>query len=411
LLARLKSFGPGLLVTAAFIGPGTVTAASKAGAEFGQALLWAVVFAILATVVLQEMAARLGLVSRQGLGEAVRSAFRHPLLQVGACLLIVASIGLGNTAYQTGNITGAAVGLEVLTGVSVQIWAVVLGLAAFALLAAGVYKLLERALIALVVLMSLLFIITAILVRPDVGGIVRGMLVPTLPAGSLPTVIALIGTTVVPYNLFLHASSVREKWSTAIPKPQALAESRLDTSLAVGLGGLITLAIVVTAAAAFSAKGEFVDAADMAKQLEPLLGGPAAKICFAIGLLAAGMTSAITAPLATAYAVTGTLGWPQNLRSRPFRAVWFVVLVMGTALAASGQKSPQATILFAQFANGLLLPLVAVFLLMAVNRRDLLGEYKNGLLANLIGVLVVLVTAGLGAWTVVDVVTKALAGE
>jgi manganese transport protein len=398
---HLKKFGPGLLVTAAFIGPGTITTASKAGASFGFALLWTVVFATAATIVFQEMSARLGLVTRQGLGEAIRTTFQNRAIRLACCLLVAAAIGFGNAAYETGNITGAAVGLSLLSDVSVQTWSILLGCAALALLSFGRYKLIERVLVVLVIMMSLTFLLTAAMVRPDVGQLLQGAFVPTLPDGSILTVIGLIGTTVVPYNLFLHASSVQEKWPTAVPKPEALREARLDTSVAVALGGLITLAVVSTAAAAFYGKGELTSAADMASQLEPLLGGPAAKLFFAFGLVSAGLTSAITAPLAAAYAICGSFGWPIDLKAWRFRSIWMIVLVIGTVMAASGAKSPASTILFAQAANGLLLPLIAVFLLFAVNRRDLMGEYKNRWRGNLAGGLVVLVAAGLGIHTLV----------
>ena len=114
-------------------------------------------------------------------------------------------------------------------------------------------------------MMSFTFLVTATMIRPDFGQLIKGAFVPTLPDGSLLTVIGLIGTTVVPYNLFLHASSVQEKWPTTVPKPQALREARVDTSIAVALGGLITLAVVSTAAAAFYGSGEMKSPAEMAK--------------------------------------------------------------------------------------------------------------------------------------------------
>lgn len=404
-MGRLRSMGPGLLVTAAFIGPGTVTTASVAGTSYGFALLWTVIFAVFATVILQEMAARLGVVSREGLGEALRTTFESPVFKVLAVVLVVVALGLGNTAFEIGNITGAALGLETLSGVSPQLWAVVIGAISFGLLISGRYKLIERALVAMVILMSLLFIVTAaVVLRPaDVGNLLSGMFVPGIPSGSLVTVIALIGTTVVPYNLFLHASSVQEKWPESVPTRRALAESRLDTSLAIIIGGLITAAIVATAAAAFFAQGaEITDGATMAAQLEPLLG-PAAKYAFAVGLLAAGLTSTITAPLATAYAVSGVLGWERDLAGWRFRAVWIAVLLLGTALAALGQN-PVAIILLAQAANGILLPVIAIFLLVVMNRRDLLREYTNGPVTNVLGVLVVLIASGLGIFRLLQVV-------
>jgi Mn2+/Fe2+ NRAMP family transporter len=229
----------------------------------------------------------------------------------------------------------------------------------------------------------------------------KGALIPSVPSGSLLTVIALIGTTVVPYNLFLHASAVQEKWPAEVETRRALRESRLDTGLSIGLGGLITLAVMSTSAAAFfGGSGEF-SAANMARQLEPLLGS-GARYFFAAGLFAAGLSSAVTAPLAAAYAVCGVLGWSRDLRGIEFRGVWLSVLLCGTVYAALGAR-PLTAILFAQAANGFLLPICALFLLVLMNRRDQLGEYRNSLAANIAGGLVVLVTLGLGALKILRV--------
>ncbi|MFT6274497.1 MAG: Mn2+/Fe2+ NRAMP family transporter [Halioglobus sp.] len=388
-------FGPGILVTAAFVGPGTITTASAAGAHFGLALLWALGFSIIATIVLQEMAARLGLVTRSGLAEAMRGTFHNQWFGRLAVILIVVAIGVGNAAYEAGNIAGAALATNTLLGVNSSTAAISLGLLASLLLASGRYRVLETTLIGLVLVMSLVFILAAVVVAPAMDELVDALIHPSLPAGSSLTVIALIGTTVVPYNLFLHANAVKEKWDENQPLATALSQARWDTSLSIGLGGLITLAILSTAATAFFQTGLEFTGQSMAVQLEPLLGS-SAKYVFALGLFAGGLTSAITAPLAASYAVCGALGWPQALNGRKFRMVWAAVLFSGTAFAAMGTK-PLTAILFAQVANGFLLPIVAVFLLVVMNRRQLLGEYCNGLLANTLGVTVVVVATGLGA--------------
>ncbi|WP_299980539.1 Nramp family divalent metal transporter [uncultured Pseudoteredinibacter sp.] len=394
----MKKFGPGLLVAAAFIGPGTVATASKAGAGFGFALLWALLFSVFATIVLQEMAARLGLVTGKGLAEAVRSSFKSPELKNLSIFLIVAAIGLGNAAYQTGNIAGAALGINSAIELSNQAAAAIIALLAFALLASGQYKLIEKSLIALVVLMSFVFLLTLIWVGPDWAGILKGLFTPSIPDGSVLLVIALIGTTVVPYNLFLHASSVSKSFQESGEQDidAALSNSRWDTGLSIGFGGLITLAIIATSATAFFGQSDSFQAAQLAQQLEPLLG-PAAKYCFAIGMLAAGLTSAIAAPLAAAFAVCGALGWSTEFNNLRFRAVWFVVLLTGAIFAIAGTK-PLAAIIFAQAANGLLLPLIAIFLLLAMNQEKLLGSYKNGTLANCLGGFVVVLVSCLGLY-------------
>ncbi|GAB3093748.1 divalent metal cation transporter [Aestuariicella hydrocarbonica] len=397
----MRKFGPGLLVMAAFIGPGTVTTASNAGAQYGFALLWALLFSIVATMVLQEMAARLGLVSGQGLAQALRTTFANPLFSRLAVILVVAAIGFGNAAYESGNISGTSMALANVTPIPRPLWAIISAFIAMALLISGRYRIIERALIVLVVVMSLVFVATMFALQPDLGDILKGLLVPSLPQGSLLTVMALIGTTVVPYNLFLHSSSVREKWPEADPAQPAnmrtaLTESRWDTGLSVSLGGLITLAIVSTAAATFWGTDTAFSSATIAQQLQPVLG-PAADYFFAAGLFAAGLTSAITSPLAAAYAVCGAMGWPAQLHQRHFKAVWISVLAAGAIAAATGTR-PIAAIIFAQAANGFLLPIIAIFLLVVMNRQDLLGDYRNRWWHNVIGVLVILIVTGLSGF-------------
>jgi manganese transport protein len=394
----MKKFGPGLLVTAAFIGPGSIATASAAGANFGFVLLWALLFSLVATMVLQEMAARLGLVTGEGLSQALRSTFSNPNLSRASVILVVAAIGVGNAAYEAGNISGAALGLQSLLPFSTAVCALLIGSLAALLLAGGGYRLLEPILIVLVLMMSTVFVVTMLMIDLDLSAMLSGLFKPSMPSGSALTVVALIGTTVVPYNLFLHANIVQEKWH-GVNTAQAIVESRGDTVISIGLGGLITLAVMSTSAVAFFNTGAEFSAASLATQLEPTLG-IAANSFFAFGLMAAGLTSAITAPLAAAYAVSGAMGWPATFKDRRFKLIWMLVLALGTLFAALGTK-PIAAILFAQAANGILLPVTAIFLIIIMNRADLLGEYRNRLWTNVFGVAVVAVVTALGLWNIV----------
>jgi Mn2+/Fe2+ NRAMP family transporter len=307
-------------------------------------------------------------------------------------LAVVAAIGIGNAAYETGNLLGGALGLAEVVGGGPRLWALVVGGCGAALLWTGSYRTLEKALMGLVGVMALTFLGTALVVAPEWGAILRGLLVPEIPEGSLVIVVGLIGTTVVPYNLFLHASAVAEKWSGE----EALPAARRDLMASIALGGLVSMAILLTSAGTIHRLGgEVGTAADMARQLEPLLGSWA-RIFFGVGLFAAGMTSAITAPLAAAYAVAGAAGWDRDLTGWRLRGVWMSILAIGVFFSLTGIR-PVAAILFAQAANGLLLPAVALFLLAAVNDERLLGRRKNRLASNLVGGAVVFVTLVLGA--------------
>ncbi len=394
---RLRSIGPAALVTAAFIGPGTITTCTLAGAGYGYALLWALLFSVIATIVLQEMAARLGIVSRLGLGEALKVQFPKGARRVISVVLILSAIGIGNAAYETGNILGGALGLDALFG-ELWLWGPFIGIIAFVFLLVGNYKKLERLLVGLVILMSVVFLATMISMAPNLDEILKGLFLPQLPHGAMLTVAGLVGTTVVPYNLFLHAALVQEKWKSK----NQLKEARVDIWVSILLGGLVSISIVITSAAAFNGTGQEINnASDLAIQLEPVLGRWATGF-IGIGLFAAGLTSAITAPLAAAYATCGILGWKKDLKSRKFRSIWMVILLIGIILSAVGLK-PVPVILFAQAANGVLLPIIAFYLLWAVNDRKLMKEHRNHLFLNIIGGIVVLFTLFLGLRSILSV--------
>ncbi len=383
-----KHIGPGPLVAAAFIGPGTVTVCTLAGVGFGYALLWAMLLSIIATVVLQEMAARLGIISQKGLSEIIRSEIKNPVFKTLAIILILSAIVIGNAAYEAGNISGGVLGLETIVGnpnvyvagLSINLLSIIIGLIAFILLYIGNYKVIEKVLVALVILMSIAFLVTAIITKPSVLGVLKGAFIPKFPNASILTIIGLIGTTVVPYNLFLHASLVKEKWH----RKEDLKFARKDTVIAVVLGGLVSMCIMISAASIQTQ--DISSAADLAKGLEPLFGS-FAKYFLAIGLFAAGITSAITAPLAAAFVASGCLGWPAHMKAKTFRAVWVFILLVGVISSSLGIKSIEI-IKFAQVANGILLPVIAGFLIWVMNKQSVLGIYKNHIKQNIFGLII-----------------------
>ena len=208
----------------------------------------------------------------------------------------------------------------------------------------------------------------------------------------------LIGTTVVPYNLFLHASIVKEKWKSEAD----LKTARIDLILAIILGGVVSMAVVITAAAAFHGTGiEIKGASELASQLTPLLGDLAG-VFISFGLFAAGISSAITAPLAAAYATSGILGWKADLKSPKFKMVWIGILLIGIIFSAL-EFSPIQAIVFAQIANGILLPVIAVYLLITMNNKSLLKKHTNSKWQNIFGILVVFIMIGLGLKSILHV--------
>ncbi|MEO9600447.1 Nramp family divalent metal transporter [Parasphingorhabdus sp.] len=383
--------GPGMMVSAAFIGPGTVTACTLAGVNFGFALLWALIFATVTTIILQSFAVRIALVTQLGLAEAMLKSIASPIIRACAALLLICALVMGNAAYEAGNMSGAALGLEAINGgpLTFGIAPIIITIALFAaaMLIFSKPKWIENILIALVMLMSAAFLLTFLLIGPDLGAILQGF-VPSIPDGGLMTAIALIGTTIVPYNLFLHAASVRQRWNA-----EQMPEAQLDNTISIGIGGLISITILATAAASLFGSGKTIsNAVDMAEQLTPLFGSMAT-FTLGAGLFAAGLTSAITAPLATGY-IMQEIFKSSNSR-RPFQIGALIVIVSGALASLLGYR-PVELIFVAQIANGLLLPIVAIFLLKLANDKKLLGQYANGLKANILGAAILVITIGLG---------------
>lgn len=392
---RFKNIGPGALVAAGFVGPGTVTTCTVSGASYGYTMLWALLFATVATVIFQEMAARIGIVTQKGLGENIRDRIPNDVVKWIAIVIVIIAIFVGNIAYETGNVTGGILGIQAFAPSAPMIpIVVVIAVLGFACMWVGSYKVVEKILTGIVVFMGVVFLVTAFASPVDWGAVLVGLFTPHLPSteqtgGVSPILVAtgLIGTTIVPYNLFLHASGASERFKD----PDQVADARFDAALSIGIGGLISMAILVCGAANIYGTGVTVaNGKDMAIALQPLLGNWATWM-IGLGLLAAGFSSVITASLSAAYAVNGVLGWGLGLKDAKFKVIWMIVLFAGCIMAIALGKSPTELILTAQAANAILLPIMAFFVLFCANGKDL-GDFKNHAFANCAGVVIIIIT-------------------
>lgn len=395
----LKALGPGMIITASFIGPGTVTTMTQSGAGFGYSLLWAVVFSVIATIVVQEMIIRLSLVTREGLGEAIQSLLQHKVGKFILVWFILIVVTLGCAAYISGDLIGTSLGAAYLLHLPKHVVAPIIGIIILLIGVLGNYDFLEKVMIVLMVIMGLIFITTMILVQPDVGAIFKGALVPTVPNGSMLTVIALIGTTVVPYNFFIHSTAVHERFHSI----KALRFARWDTVLSITIGGIISAAILISAATLI--RGEEVSSViQLARPLEPILG-QVAPYAMSIGLFAAGLSSALASPTGAAATISSLLGWKGGMSSKKYKTVFACIIIVGIISSALGFE-PLQVVLVAQALNGMILPIVAIVIFIIVNRRGLLGDHVNNWKWNVIGGLVVAVITFLGGYSLVDAVAQ-----
>ncbi len=379
----------GLIIAAAFIGPGTVMTATLAGAQSAMSLTWALLFSVVATLTLQDMAARVGWQHRSGLSEALQKQLPSGMLKPLIISLVVIAIGVGNSAYQAGNITGAALGLQFYLPLNHHQLVLLTSAVAAGLLSLSSIERLKIWLAGLVAIMGLMFLLAMIIALPTLMDLSLTNWLPNFQANQLALTLGLIGTTVVPYNLFLHASLVAQA------RQQQHRFSFIKDAKAISLGGIITLAIMATAASSFFLTGLTPDKQNLANQLSPILGQYAGWV-FAIGLFSAGLTSALTAPLAAGYALSGLITLRPEHKLKAVKIIALSVMLIGVFFGLIGQ-SPFELILIAQVTNAMVLPVIALVLLWLVNQAQM-AELRNNANKNALALIVILVVLALMAF-------------
>lgn len=414
---RFHRFRTQLFIFLAVVGPGIVTANvdndaggiltySQAGAAFGYSLLWTLIPITIALIVVQEMVARMGVVTGKGLADLIREEYGFRITFILMVLLLIAD--LGNTISE---FAGLASGMSVM-GVTRYI-AVPLGaLIVWGLVVEGTYRLVER-----VFLVACLFYIayplSSFLAHPNWSVAMLNTVKPSFHFKSayLYMIIGLVGTTIAPWMQFYLQSAVVEKGV----KLKNFVYSRWDVIVGCLMTDLVAFFIIVACAATIYASGhrEIKDAGEAAIALRPL-AGQAASALFAFGLVNASLFSACILPLATAYYVCEGLGLESGINKRVREAPAFYSLYTGLiflgalAVILLNESEQVPIILLSQVVNGILLPFVLIFMLRLVNRKDLMGDYRNNRTFNIIAWATCIVMIGL---TLVLVITSFLPGS
>lgn len=398
-IERVKAAGPAAVITSAFIGPGTITTATNAGVNFGYALIWAVVFSGIASVIIMNMASRLAVVGRKNIIDA--SVEMLPNSQVwkyfalGLIALVVVLTGFG---FEAGNLIGATTGFANITGLPQWLSAVLMGLVALAATTFSTPKVIELIMKVFVALMGLIFVITAIIVGPNWGDVLVGV-IPSIPDGSLITTIALVGTTIIAINLVFHSVASAEKYTSE----ESLEDAYFDTSLNISLGVVMTIGLLITTSATLFGTGTVVNSPIVfAQALESTLGA-GARIFAATGLVLAGLSSAIATPYMVGQIWKRVFKWNDANDTRA-KIVAGIIVIFGLVLAALG-TTPVPIILFAQATSGVFLPFIAVLFVLATNSEKL-GKFKNTLRQNIFGFIMVAVMFTLGIRTIINVLTR-----
>ncbi|MBV9595296.1 MAG: Nramp family divalent metal transporter [Chloroflexi bacterium] len=381
-LAILAILGPGLLAATAGDDAGGVATYSQVGAKFGYDLLWVVLLITISLAVVQEMCARLGAATGRGLLDLIREQFG-----IGWALLAVGVIVIANGGVTITEFVGIGAALELL-GVSRYVSVPIAAAGLWYLVIAGSYIRVEKFLL-LLTLAFFAYPAAAILAHPDWGAVARGAFVPSVQANPdyLLLLVGLIGTTITPYMQLFQQSAIVEK---GVGRDDYGPE-RIDAYAGAAFGNLISAFIIIATAATLHVAGitDIQTAQDAAQALRPL-AGDASLVLFAIGLLGASLVAGGVLPLATAYSVSEAFGFRKGVnldfRRAPIFVGLYTALVVVSGLIALVPGVPVIELLVGvQVLNGMLLPVILLFILILANNGRLTGELRNGPINRVLG--------------------------
>jgi len=397
LLLLLSVVGPGIITANVDNDAGGITTYSIAGAHFGYSLLWLLALVALALIIVQEMSARLGIVTGKGLADLIRESFG-----VRATAWIIGIVVFANLANTVSEFAGVAASMEIFC-VNKYVSVPLVALGVWLLIVKGSYKFVERIfLVASAIYFS--YVLSGVLANPPWDKVFQAVHTPTfhVEAGYVTIFVTVIGTTIAPWMQFYQQASIVDKGL----KVNELGYERVDVIVGSLFAVLVAAFITIACAATLFANGIRIETAkDAALALKPLAGQYAATL-FALGLLNASVFSAAILPLSTAYVVCEAFGWEMGVsrdwKDAPvFFAVYTALIVLGAAIILLPIRSLVEMMLASQTLNGVLLPIILIAMLKLINDKRLMGEYVNGRGFNVIAWTMVIALIALTAILVV----------
>jgi manganese transport protein len=389
-LEILRFIGPGLLVTVGFIDPGNWASSVAAGSNYGYYLLWTVTLSTVMLIFLQHYAAHLGIATGLCLSEACSKFYPTWISKV----LLLSAFGAA-IATALAEILGAAIGLNMLFGVPLTLGAILSVFVVAYMLIANSYRKLEKWVIGFVSLIGFCFLFELTFVKIPWKDALHGSFIPSLPRGSLPIVMSVLGAVVMPHNLFLHSEIIQSRqWN--LKEEQVIRKQLrfefMDTLFAMFIGWMINSAMILVAASAFYSQGVIVNELSQAQlTLKPLLGSTAA-VVFALGLLFAGYASSITAGMAGGSIFAGMFQEPLDLSDSHSRA-GVIVTLFGALLIIYFLRDPFQGLIWSQIILSIQLPWTIFALVFLTSSTKVMGQYAASLGERiLLGIIAVVVS-------------------
>ncbi|MCK9197588.1 MAG: Nramp family divalent metal transporter [Syntrophales bacterium] len=386
--------GPGIITSNVDNDAGGITTYSLAGAQYGLSLLWILIPITIALIIIQEMCARMGVVSGKGLSDLIRERFGAKITVYLMVVLFLAN--LGNTISE---FAGIAASLEIF-GVSKYISVPFGAFFVWWLVVKGNYKSVEKVFL-VACLFYISYIVSGFMGKPDWGQIGKALITPTVRSDPafLTMAVGIIGTTIAPWMQFYLQSSVVDKGL----KAEDYAYTRVDIIVGSFTVNIVAFFIIMLCAVTLFQQGIKIETAkDAAQALAPLAGTYCTWL-FAFGLLNASLFAASILPLSTAYTICEAFGWESSVNHKfteapQFYWLYSLMIFLGAAIILFPNMPLVAIMYYSQVINGMLLPFILIFMLLLINDRRIMGDYVNGKLMNIVtwltvGVLILLSVA------------------
>ncbi len=373
-LKTLFSFlGPGFLVTVGFIDPGNWATNIEGGSRFGYQLLWVITLSTLMLIVIQSMAAKLGIATGKSLAVNIRERFSPPVSAFLGLTIVLACV-----ATDVAELIGGAIGFNLLFGMPLWLGAFITVLLELFLIISQRYHRLEVIIMGFLGIIGLCYLVEILLVNPNWAEIAPAIVVPSIDRSSIYVAMAILGAVVMPHNIFLHSNVIHSrKWGDSEEEKLALSHyERIDTFLAMFMGWVVNSSMIIVAAAVFSGNNIIVDSIEQASATLKPLAGPLAGFLFAVALVFAGVGSSVTSSMAEANVITGFLGKDENPRTLFYRVSIFITAIPSFMIILSGMDTFRILI-FSQVVLSIQLPFTLIPLLMLCRDRKRMGRFRS----------------------------------
>ena len=370
----LSFLGPGFLVTVGFIDPGNWATNIEGGSKFGYDLLWVITLSTIMLIVIQNMAAKLGISTGKSLATNIRENFSRPTSAFLGTTIVLACV-----ATDVAELLGGAIGFNLLLGFPLWIGALITVLLEVFLLVSQRYHRIEATIMGFLGIIALCYLIEIVIVQPDWTTLAPAIVVPNINRHSIYIAMAILGAVVMPHNIFLHSNVIHSrKWGISEnEKLKVLKFEKMDTTIAMILGWAVNSAMIIVAAAVFAGNGIMVDSIEQASETLRPLAGPLAALLFAIALVFAGIGSSVTSSMAEVNVITGFLGKPEDPKTLLYRVSVFITAIPSFLIILFSVNTFKVLI-FSQVVLSIQLPFTLVPLLILCSKRKVMGKFTSG---------------------------------